>query len=379
MKTSVNIARFRVLIFLLFALLLVFKSSTASATTKTALTSGNWSSTVTWGGSAVPTASDTLLISSGITVSVDVSNAICNSISLNTHGIAISQINVNSGCSLTCSYLLANSNNLAHADVIIINGTLNIGSWSYTKIVPIFNVGTSSTVIYSGTSTESVIPTTYNNIEISGGGTKIFIAPITVNGVLQFTSGIVSSSTANPLILNSTASFSGASDLSHVTGVVKMITNNSSATYTFPVGDISTYRPISIVNPTNDTWTASYTKNAYGYSTSVKSNDTISLNHVSTIEYWDLSPATLGSNTKIIMTWGAKSDVLYPSNLAIAHWNVSKSYWENVGSATINTSNQTITSKVRWSSFSPFTLGSTLSDGSLPIELDDFRANVRKE
>jgi hypothetical protein len=63
---------------------------------KTATVSGNWSSTATWGGQPVPTASDAVTINSGVTVTVDQSAA-CTSILVNSpssaNGITISGTN----------------------------------------------------------------------------------------------------------------------------------------------------------------------------------------------------------------------------------------------------------------------------------------------
>ncbi len=63
---------------------------------RTASVSGNWSSTATWGGQPVPTASDAVTINSGVTVTVD-QNASCASITVNSpsnaNGITVSGTN----------------------------------------------------------------------------------------------------------------------------------------------------------------------------------------------------------------------------------------------------------------------------------------------
>ncbi|PHX74935.1 MAG: hypothetical protein CK547_00760 [Chitinophagaceae bacterium] len=70
---------------------LLFLTTTATAQ-RTASVSGNWNSTATWGGSAVPTSTDAVTIANGVTVTVNVSNAVCSSLQLggtaaNTLGI----------------------------------------------------------------------------------------------------------------------------------------------------------------------------------------------------------------------------------------------------------------------------------------------------
>ena len=53
---------------LAFAAILFMSSFGARAATRTATTSGNWSSTSTWGGAAVPVDNDDVIILAGITV-----------------------------------------------------------------------------------------------------------------------------------------------------------------------------------------------------------------------------------------------------------------------------------------------------------------------
>jgi len=68
-----------------FLLLLLFSLtvSFAQSAVRTASVTGNWNSTATWGGAAVPTASDDVVINSGRTVTVNTAGAVCNSITIN--------------------------------------------------------------------------------------------------------------------------------------------------------------------------------------------------------------------------------------------------------------------------------------------------------
>ncbi|MBK7292169.1 MAG: hypothetical protein IPI78_19195 [Chitinophagaceae bacterium] len=68
--------------------------------------SGPWSSTVTWGGAAVPTAGQTVVINNGITVTVDVA-AVCLSLTINT-GNATSVVTINGTNSLNITNAVNN-------------------------------------------------------------------------------------------------------------------------------------------------------------------------------------------------------------------------------------------------------------------------------
>ena len=53
---------------------------------RTASTSGNWNNTATWGGSSVPTSTDAVIIRNGVTLTVNVTNAACASMQINSGG-----------------------------------------------------------------------------------------------------------------------------------------------------------------------------------------------------------------------------------------------------------------------------------------------------
>jgi len=188
-----------------------------------------------------------------------------------------------------------------------------------------------------------------------------------VSNNITLTQGIVDATQAS-LVLLENATVLGASNISHVMGVVKKITN-SLTEFIFPIGDGQFYRPISIVNPSNNIWSAQYFFSGYGNTFTVNPTDNPKLHHVSDIEYWDISPQLPGGSSKIKLTWNINSDVLYPEYLLIAHWNSNQNYWENVGDVIVDEVSQTITSVLPFSSFSPFTFGSTHEENPLPIEL----------
>lgn len=193
------------------------------------------------------------------------------------------------------------------------------------------------------------------------------LSETSISNNLTCTQGVVDA-TNFPLIILESATVNGATNQSHVVGVVKKVAN-ALTVFTFPIGNGEFYRPISIHEPSNNTWNAQYFFEGYGSIFSVNSNDNPKIHHVSDIEYWDISPETSGGTARISLSWNGNSDVLYPQYLLIAHWNSSQNYWESVGGVTIDDVNMTITSNELVSNFSPFTLGSSNEENPLPIEL----------
>ena len=149
-------------------MILMFSVTMAQAQ-RTASVSGNWSSTSTWGGSAVPTSSDAVTINSGITVTVDVASAQCASVtfapvaasstltisgsnSLTFAGALtmprpstgfLCTVNVNAG-TLTAGSIAMSGTSTTRNDVInITTGTLNVSG-------NITSAGPASQILFSG-------------------------------------------------------------------------------------------------------------------------------------------------------------------------------------------------------------------------------------
>ncbi len=194
--------------------------SDAPLAARTASNSGNWNSTTTWGGAAVPTSSDAVTINSGITVTVNIANAQCASLTFaavnnnstltisGTNSLAITgllsmprpasgkicTVNVNAG-TLSCGSLTMGATTTTRNDIINIStgtltiagtlttgttgcqiifsdeGTLNMGGTMSNS--PTITTVTGSTVNYTGSSAQTIYPITYNgNLGCSGAGTK---------------------------------------------------------------------------------------------------------------------------------------------------------------------------------------------------------------
>ena len=141
-------------------------------------------------------------------------------------------------------------------------GTLGIGSTNGITTAPTasgniqtttrtYNTGANYT--YNGTASQAAgngLPTTVNNLTIdntggAGNNTVSLSTSHTVNGVLTFTNGNISTG-ANSIILPVAATVSGAGAGKYVNGNVQRAFTAGSPTFTFPIGDGSNYAPVDL-------------------------------------------------------------------------------------------------------------------------------------
>ncbi|MBK7292098.1 MAG: hypothetical protein IPI78_18790 [Chitinophagaceae bacterium] len=225
----------------LFCLAFCFNASSQ----RVASVSGPWSSTVTWGGAAVPTAGQTVVINNGITVTVDVA-AVCLSLTINTgnatsvvtingtnslnitNAVTINTpttnglnktINVNAGSMSCASITMANTgNNNRLSNLIITTGTLNVsgnitlnGNVNRNQIDITaagrlnvagsftggdFTTAAGSIVDYYGAA-QTIRTETYSNLILSGSNIKSAPANCRTNANLTIASGVTFQPTAD--------------------------------------------------------------------------------------------------------------------------------------------------------------------------------------
>ncbi|HEY3103813.1 MAG TPA: kelch repeat-containing protein, partial [Pyrinomonadaceae bacterium] len=165
--------------------------------------SGNWSNPATWGkagtdpgtpGVNIPGASDTATISGGVTVTLNISNAACSSLSLtpsvNNTTATLTYISGGAGQLTVGGNVTIGSNSGSNRDGALNmtnGGTLKIGG-GLTLNNAGFTAGT-GTVEYNASAAQTIAVTTYNNLATSGSGTKTAAGALTVNGNLTIGSG----------------------------------------------------------------------------------------------------------------------------------------------------------------------------------------------
>lgn len=271
-----------------------------------------------------------------------------------------------------------------------LNNTVNnanitmAGNWTSSGA---FNAGT-GTVTFNGSTNQSISgTTTFNNVVVGKpGGTLslLGVGATTVNGQLTLTNGAVVTSSAHLLTLGATATSSGASINSYVSGPMRKVLS-AAGSYSFPLGSISAnrFRPVVIGSTTAlDTWTAEYIGN--DPSTDGFNHNAFNIANIAKVsgfEYWNISRS--GATTaSVTLSYNTGSyippDIGNVTNLRVARWNGSQ--WDlPPGGGSFSQTGNNIAGTVtvtNVTSFSPFTLSSLDSDSPLPVQLVDFRARV---
>ena len=192
---------------------------------------------------------------------------------------------------------------------------------------------------------------TYNLVSNNSSGITIN-ADLSVSGAHTFTSGLITTSaTPNYLIYEAGSSYSGSADSRHVNGWVKKIGNTN---FTFPVGDASYERAITISN-----LSASSEFNCRYYTpTSNTYNLASPLVQVKSNEYWQLNRVS-GGTAQVTLNWNhskvAMDNILITDILSSLY--TGGNWTSTGGSASGNvTTTGTITSNAT-GTFGPFTLG----------------------
>lgn len=149
--------------------------------------------------------------------------------------------------------------------------------------------------------------------------------PVRVNQSVSFRRGVLETSLLNPLVFSANAKHSGASDFSHVRGVVK---KEGSEAFEFPLGDGTNFRSFDVAQSSEiQVLSASYLyKSPLNISGQVSENlETINEN-----EYWSLKSESLKGSAKISVN--AQSGLEEVAYLNRGTWDMLEN--SNLSSAT---------------------------------------------
>lgn len=214
-------------------------------------------------------------------------------------------------------------------------------------------------------------------MEKTGMGNVTLFDPVSISSNATFNSGQIFASSGKEFVFLDNATCSGGSEQSFIDGPSEKVGNEA---FTFPVGKLNKYAPISISSPIHatDAFRAEYfisNPNNNGYDATQKDP---TLHHISATEYWMLNRIAGNTNIVVTLSWDASRSggVGNLNNLRVAHWNGS--LWKDAGKGAITgtLSAGTIQSSGEITSFSPFTLASTTVMNPLPVYLLNFSGSV---
>ena len=319
--------------------------------TWTGLTSSVWTTATNWSRGSVPIASEEVLIPNVTTPKPVVSSTTSS----------LYNLTIYSGSALT------------------VTSTLQIGGF-------INNLGnafaaTSGTITMNGDRPQILPPAftnsnTVQNLIISNPAHVTLSGNINVSNLFTLSNGLLKTGTNNLIIANNATTI-GASTVRYVDGNVRKIGNQA---FTFPVGNLNKYAPISISAPVNTTdhFTASYSFTDPNNSSYTTTSLGAGLNRVSVKEYWLLNRTNGTSNVDVTLSFdfSRSGGISTLADLRVARWNGSQ--WTNEGNTgTTGTSGDGTVKSNPVTNFSPFTLGSSTANNTLPLSLLTFSAQQK--
>ncbi len=231
---------------------------------------------------------------------------------------------------------------------------------------------------FSGT-----VPPTFNNLTVNNSfpvAALTLNVVTTINGILTLQDGHIITTTANILVLGTSAavSLSATPDSSFVKGpMINTYNSISSVTKIFPVGKGNImHRADMTITLTNSTASLDRVECFYSSATALGYTLPATLSKVSDIDYWDIdvgSPTNV-STASIQLYYFSIDKVTDTVNLSIAKSDDAGN-WLDIGYAETKGLIGTITSSVNFITFSIFSLANKKGGSNpLPIELLSFNA-----
>jgi hypothetical protein len=192
----------------------------------------------------------------------------------------------------------------------------------------------------------------------SANNTVTLNTPVDIGVMSTLTNGIIQTSSTNYINYMAGSSSTGGSNDSYIDGPVRKTGNSD---FTFPTGDASVYRSISISAPANvtDVFTAQYFKNGQTFGN--ESTYTSPLVSVSACEHWILDRTIGTSSVNVGLSWKSSDCgseyITDPADLRVARWNGNA--WESHGNGGVtgDATAGTIVTESAVANFSPFALG----------------------
>ncbi len=264
-----NVFRSLVVVSMAFFCFVFFSPTDVSAATRTASGGGFWSDTAVWGGAAVPTSSDDVIIADGVSVTVDI-NANANSIVFNS-STASNNITINSSISLgvatnitinapsadnvTSAVFVSTGSLYVDGDILINGGSTGTARISLVSVITV-NIQVLGDITFSGTPARAQFNSGGNStiyiggdfgsggaLSMPGGGTMYFngsgaqaIAAYSNYNHITINNGSTTTLSSGSFMMAGNLSVSGTFDIGSAIAVGGTTTVNSGGTITVSSG-----------------------------------------------------------------------------------------------------------------------------------------------
>lgn len=411
----------------IFALALFAFCTSFGIAQVTLVTSGNWSNPANWDSGYVPTMGSDVIIPSGKTDSVDISNAVCKNITIsgNHHfartdgnGIKIhGNIVVNNGGRFRMSNATPTAGAFNQTVEILGDLTVNSGG-TFDMRQTSGAIGSAARVVFSGSSTSTInlSLTSYtsgteefNSVTINKtGGAKVilnsgnlFISNNSTNfpDTLTFVSGMVETG-SNRLVHLGTAgaSVTGSTSTRYVNGFFgRGMSTSAGANRYFDVGDANGFRPISVRSTKLDSSGGYVAVRVVSGDANNSSSFVGGIDQVSSVRYYEIIQVKGTSNTNHITvdlfapSYGTDDNIANGStDLRVAYSTNNRSTWNNMGQTVTHTTDlssppktivpDALSSVIALTDGGPsvyVALANVTGGASLPVELTSFSAVVK--
>ncbi len=223
------------------------------------------------------------------------------------------------------------------------------------------------------------LPTSISNLLLDNASGVTLTQSLQINGVLTFSNGILTSTTTELLLISDGGTVSGASGMSFVSGPVE---KTGATAFVFPVGKGGIFAPIQ-VSASSDMMSNTFLAEYFNGNPIADVGADLEPGMVEEIlnnGYWDLAkisgPVTSAINVTLFFAGNGVAAMGDVSNLIVAHFEGGM--WTTAGGTPMGdpmTGGEVTSGLV--SSFSFFTLGSTMAMNALPVELAAFTATAK--
>ena len=386
--------------FIIILIISLFSINSYSTTIST-ISSGSWTTKTIWNLGRVPVSTDDVIIN--------------NTVNVNTNGVVIASLMINSGNSFSLNAgtdLTVNGNAMINGNMTLNNSssvtaftvkgnfTINSGAvfsetgnndrfyFSGTSQQTFINNGTISSYMYDLTVNNPAGLTFQNSITV--GGTLNMLAG---NIDLSFGSGFtltLGTSTSNPGTLNYT---SGKIITSGNGGFIRWFTNATVSNVIFPVGTANNLNQIklsfTVAPTTGGTLTGRFISTTPGTTSATSITDvSYTVNTYSPTGYWQIDNSGITNGTYNIGLEGqgfnvGGTSILNYAKLRVIKRTNSSSSWSTPGTHQDGTGSNNDATAWRYgiTGFGQFDFGGNSVDnpfaGPLPVELSSFTSAVK--